>query len=132
MFLLIVATVVSSMTLGTQIIKSNMMQIGHELEEASRISGAGWAQTFIHVVLPIMVPVLMLVGVMNFISAARDIASVALIATAETKTLALVQLDFMVEGRYETAAVVSLVVVLMSTGVALVARALGLRVGIRN
>jgi len=57
---------------------------------------------------------------------------VALIATAETKTLALVQLDFMVEGRYETAAVVSLVVVLMSTGVALLARAFGLRVGIRN
>lgn len=132
MLLLIVATVVSSMTLGTQIIKSNMMQIGHELEEASRISGAGWAHTFIHVVLPIMVPVLLLVGVMNFISAARDIASVALIATAETKTLALVQLDFMVEGRYETAAVVSLVVVLMSTGVALLARAFGLRVGIRN
>ncbi|MDH3240909.1 MAG: iron ABC transporter permease [Alphaproteobacteria bacterium] len=132
MALLIVATVVSSMTLGTQIIKSNMMQIGHELEEASRISGAGWGHTFLHVVLPIMVPVLLLVGVMNFISAARDIASVALIATAETKTLALVQLDFMVEGRYETAAVVSLVVVLMSTGVALLARAFGLRVGIRN
>lgn len=132
MFLLIVATVVSSMTLGTQIIKSNMMQLGQELEEASRVAGSSWMHTFLHVVLPIMVPVLLLVGVMNFISAARDIASVALIATAKTKTLALLQLDFMVEGRYEAAAVVSLIVVLMSTGVALLARSLGLRIGIRN
>ncbi|MQA66999.1 MAG: ABC transporter permease subunit [Alphaproteobacteria bacterium] len=132
MFLLVLATVISSMTLGTQIIKSNMMQLGHELEEASRVTGATWWYTFTRVVLPIMMPVLLLVGVMNFISAARDVASVALIATAETKTLALLQLDFMVEGRTEPAAVVSLVVVAMSTGVALLARALGLRIGIRN
>jgi iron(III) transport system permease protein len=132
MFLLILATVVSSMTLGTQIIKSNMMQLGQELEEASRISGANWITTFVRVVLPIMIPVLLLVGVMNFIGAARDVASVALIATAQTKTLALLQLDYMVDGRYETAAVVSLVVIFMSTGVAIFARLFGLRIGIRN
>ncbi len=132
MFLLILATVVSSMTLGTQIIKSNMMQLGQELEEASRISGASWIITFVRVVLPIMIPILLLVGVMNFIGAARDVASVALIATAQTKTLALLQLDYMVEGRYETGAVISLVVVFLSTGVAILARLFGLRVGIRN
>ena len=132
MWLLIIATVVSSMTLGTQIIKSNMMQLGPELEEASRVTGGTWWHTFTRVVLPIMVPVMLLVGVMNFISAARDIASVALVATADTRTLALLQLDYMVEGRYETAAVVSLVVVVMSTGIALFARSLGLRIGIRN
>jgi iron(III) transport system permease protein len=132
MWLLILATVVSSMTLGTQIIKSNMMQLGHELEEASRVAGATWWHTFTHVVLPIMVPVLLLVGVMNFIGAARDVASVALVATADTKTLALLQLDYMVEGRYEAGAVASLVVVVMSTGIALLARGFGLRIGIRN
>jgi iron(III) transport system permease protein len=132
MWLLILATVISSMTLGTQIIKSNMMQLGHELEEASRITGATWWHTFTRVVLPIMVPVLLLVGVMNFIGAARDVASVALVATADTKTLALLQLDYMVEGRYEAGAVASLVVIAMSTGLALVARVFGLRIGIRN
>lgn len=132
MWLLILATVISSMTLGTQIIKSNMMQLGHELEEASRISGASWWRTFTRVVLPIMIPVLLLVGIMNFIGAARDVASVALVATADTKTLALLQLDYMVEGRYEAGAVASLVVIIMSTGIALVARAMGLRIGIRN
>ena len=94
--------------------------------------GASWWRTFTRVVLPIMVPVLLLVGVMNFIHAARDIASVALVATADTKTLALLQLDYMVEGRYEAASVASFVVILMSTGIALLARALGLRIGIRS
>ncbi len=130
--LLVIATVISSMTLGVQIIKSNMMQLGPELEEASRITGASWWRTFTHVVVPILIPVLLLVGILNFISAARDIASVALIATADTKTLALLQLDYMVEGRYEPAAVVSFVVIVLSTGVALLARALGLRIGIRD
>ncbi len=109
-----------------------MMQLGNELEEASRVVGASWWRTFTRVVLPIMVPVLLLVGVMNFIHAARDIASVALVATADTKTLALLQLDYMVEGRYEAASVASFVVILMSTGIALLARALGLRIGIRS
>jgi iron(III) transport system permease protein len=130
--LLIIATVISSMTLGTQIIKSNMMQLGRELEEASRVTGATWWRTFTHVVVPILIPILLLVGILNFISAARDIASVALLATPDTKTLALVQLDYTVEGRYEPAAVVSFVVIALSTGVALLARALGLRIGIRN
>jgi ABC-type Fe3+ transport system permease subunit len=69
---------------------------------------------------------------MNFIGAARDIASVALLASAETKTLALLQLDYTIEGRYEPASVVSFIVILMSTGIALLARAFGLRLGIRT
>jgi iron(III) transport system permease protein len=131
-WLLIIATVVSSMTLGVQIIKSNMMQLGFELEEASRVAGGSWWHTFTRVVLPIMVPILLLVGVMNFIGAARDIASIALLASADSKSLALLQLDYMVEGRYEPAAVVSFVVIALSTGLALLARAVGLRIGIRN
>lgn len=131
-WLMIIATVVTSMTLGVQIIKSNMMQLGFELEEASRVAGGSWWRTFSRVVLPIMVPILLLVGVMNFIGAARDIASIALLASADTKSLALLQLDYMVEGRYEPAAVVSFVVIALSTGLALVARAIGLRIGIRN
>lgn len=132
MWLMIIATVVTSMTLGVQIIKSNMMQLGFELEEASRIAGGSWWRTFSRIVLPIMVPILLLVGVMNFIGAARDIASIALLASADTKSLALLQLDYMVEGRYETAAVISFVVIALSTGVAVLARAIGLRIGIRN
>lgn len=131
-WLLIIATVVSHMTLGTQIIKSNMIQLGAELEEAARISGATWWTTYWRVVLPIVIPVLILVGVVVFVTAARDIATVALLSTNATRTLALLQLDYMVDGRYEIAAVVSVIIIAASTGVALVARLFGLRIGIRG
>jgi iron(III) transport system permease protein len=131
LWLLIIAIVASHMTLGTQIIKSNMIQLGAELEEAGRVAGATWWGTYRRVVVPILVPVLAVVGVMIFVTAARDIASVALLATNESRTLALLQLDYMVDGRYEYAAVVSVVVIALSTGVALIVRALGLRLGIR-
>ena len=49
-----------------------------------------------------------------------------------TKTLSLLQLDFMVEGRTEDAAVISVIVIVMTTGVAFLARLLGLRLGIRH
>ena len=77
-------------------------------------------------------PSLILVGVFSFISASRDISSVALLATNNTKTLSLLQLDYMIEGRYEAAAVISVVVVVLTTGVAVLARLLGLRLGVRQ
>ncbi|HEY1266288.1 MAG TPA: iron ABC transporter permease [Candidatus Binatia bacterium] len=130
-WLLIIATVISSITLGTQLIKANLLQLGQELEEASRTTGASWLTTFRRIVGPLLFPVLLLVGVLGFIHAARDISNVALLATSSSRTLALLQLDFMVSGRYESAAVVATIVMLLTTGVALLARFLGLRVGIR-
>lgn len=132
MWLLIFATVITSMTFGTQVLKSHMLQLSQDLEEASRTVGATWIRTFTRVVMPIIVPAVLLVGTTNFIGAARDVASVALVATAGTKTLALLQLDYMVQGRYGAAAVVSFVVITLSTGLALLARVLGLRIGLRN
>jgi iron(III) transport system permease protein len=130
--LLTVAIVIASMTFGTQILKSNMIQLGAELEEVARVTGASWWKSFRAIVLPIIMPSLILVGVINFISAARDISSVALLATNDTKTLSLLQLDYMIEGRYEPAAVISVIVVILTTGVAFLARMLGLRLGVRG
>ncbi|HXQ50594.1 MAG TPA: iron ABC transporter permease [Stellaceae bacterium] len=130
--LMILATVIASMTLGVQILKSTMVQLGAALEEAARTSGASWWYAFRHVIVPILMPTLVMVGVVNFIAAARDIASVALLATNATKTLALLQLDYMIDGRSEAAAVVSVVVILFTTGVAFLARSVGLRIGFRG
>jgi iron(III) transport system permease protein len=130
--LLIVAMVIASMTLGVQILKATMVQLGAGLEEAARTSGASWWYGFRHVLIPILMPTLVLVGMISFIAASRDISSVALIATNATKTLSLLQLDYMVDGRSEAATVVSVIVILLTTGVALLARLFGLRLGLRE
>jgi len=132
LWLLLLATVLGSITLGTQIIKSNLLQLGKELEEASWTSGASWWHTYRRIMVPLLLPTLILVGVLNFIHAARDISTVALLASSSSRTLALLQLDFMVSGRYESAAVVATMVMLLTTGIALVARAFGLKLGLRT
>jgi iron(III) transport system permease protein len=130
-FVLMLATVIATMTLGIQILKSAMHQLGASLEEAARTSGASWLYTFRHVLMPILAPSLVLVGMVNFIASARDIASIALLAANDTKTLSLLQLDYMTDGRWEAASVISVVVILLTTGIALAGRAFGLRLGIR-
>jgi iron(III) transport system permease protein len=130
--ILIIATVISTMTLGVQIIKSHLVQFSFELEEAAKIGGGGWWHVYQHVILPLLMPVLLLVGAVSFISAARNVSTVALLATSGTRPISLLQLDFMVEGRYEAAAVVGVIVVLLTTGIALIARIFGLRLGVRD
>lgn len=132
MFLLIIATVISSMTLGVQVIKSALTQLAVELEEAAKVAGgSGWS-SFRDIILPIITPSLLLVGTLSFIAAARNVSTVALIATSHTRPLSLLQLDFLVEARYESAAVIGIIVVALTTGVALISRLLGLRTGIER
>lgn len=129
--LLILVTVIGGMTIGVQIIKSNMLQLGAELEEASRVSGASWLRTMFRVVVPPLMPVLVLVATLNFVAASRDVSNIILLASGQSTTLALLQLDYMVAPLWESATVVSVVMMLISTGVALAARAFNLRLGIR-
>lgn len=129
--LLILVTVIGGMTIGVQIIKSNMLQLGAELEEASRVSGASWLRTMFRVVVPPLMPVLVLVATLNFVAASRDVSNIILLASGQSTTLALLQLDYMVAPLWESATVVSVVMMMISTGVALAARAFNLRLGIR-
>jgi iron(III) transport system permease protein len=132
MFLLIVATVISSMTLGVQVIKGALTQLAVELEEAARVAGGSSWNSFRDIVLPLITPTLLLVGTLSFIAAARNVSTVALISTSRTRPLSLLQLDFLVESRYESAAVIGIIVVALTAGVALVSRLLGLRTGIER
>ena len=132
MFLLVTATVISSMTLGVQVIKSALTQLAVELEEAAKVAGGSGWNSFYDIVLPIIAPNLLLVGTLSFIAAARSVSTVALIATSHTRPLSLLQLDFLVESRYESAAVIGIIVVALTTGVALISRLLGLRTGMER
>jgi iron(III) transport system permease protein len=132
MSLLVNATVVASKTLGVQIIKSSLIQLGVELEEAVKVAGGTDWDSFRDILVPIMTPTLLLVGTLSLIAAARNVSTVAVISASHTRPLSLLQLDFLVDSRYESAAVVGVIVVALTTGVALIARVLGLRAGIEH
>jgi iron(III) transport system permease protein len=131
-YIMIVAMVIKSMPFGTQLIKSVMLQLGDELEEASRISGASWFYTYRRILLPLLFPALLTVGLVCFISAARDISTVVLLATGRTRTLSLLMLDFATEAEFEKATVVAVIIVVLVVISALVARALGGQLSMRE
>lgn len=127
MFMLILAGLISGMPLAVQICKANLLQLGAELEEASEITGANWFQTYTKVVLPLIAPALVTIGLILFIGAARNVATVALLSNSATRPLSILQLDYITDGRLEVASVVGCMVLVLTVGVALVARFFGFR-----
>jgi len=131
-YLLMVAMVIKSMPFGTQVIKSVLIQLGSDLEEASKVCGATWFHTFRRVILPLAMPALITVGLVGFISAARDISTVVLLGSGKSRTLSLLMLDFAAGAEFEKATVVAVIIVGLVVGAALIARALGGQVGVRE
>src|SRR6266550_3362940 len=131
-YLLMIAMVIKSMPFGTQMIKSVLIQLGSDLEEASKVCGGTWLHTFHRVILPLAMPALITVGLVGFISAARDISTVVLLGSGKSRTLSLLMLDFAAGAEFEKATVVAVIIVGLVVGAALFARALGGQVGIRE
>jgi iron(III) transport system permease protein len=131
-YLLMIAMVIKSMPFGTQMIKSVLLQLGHDLEEASKVCGGTWLDTFRRVVMPLIMPALVTVGLVGFISAARDISTVVLLGSGKSRTLSLLMLDFAAGAEFEKATVVAVMVVGLVVIAALIARAFGGQVGVRE
>ncbi len=131
-YLLMIAMVIKSMPFGTQMIKSVLIQLGSDLEEASKVCGGTWFHTFRRVILPLTTPALITVGLVGFISAARDISTVVLLGSGKSRTLSLLMLDFAAGAEFEKATVVAVIIVGLVVGAAFVARGLGGQVGVRE
>ena len=104
------------------------------MEEAARVSGAGWLRTYVRIWLPLLMPTMILLGTLNFVSAAGATASVILLASRETITLSILALEFASPelALREAAAIVTLHITALTLGVAMVARRLGLNLGVRH
>jgi iron(III) transport system permease protein len=133
-YALIIVVVLQGKLTGTTFIKGVFIQLGSELEEASRISGAGWVKTYIRVWLPLIMPTLILLGTFNFVLAASTTSSIILLSGPGTKTLSILALELSSPGLglREEAGVVTIFIIMMTVGVALVARRFGLSLGVRH
>jgi iron(III) transport system permease protein len=131
MFALVLAMAISGLPLTVQVIKAFLMQLADELEEASQVAGASWYMTFRRILLPLLLPCLIVVGLLEFIASARNISTVVLLATGKTRTLALLMLDYTAGAELEKATVIGAMIVLMVVAAAISARVLGGKFGIQ-
>jgi iron(III) transport system permease protein len=130
-WVMILVSFLSAMTLGVQVIKVHMLQLGAEIEEAARLAGASWLSAFCRVILPLTAPAVSVVAVLVFAATIRQIGLVILLSTGETRPLAVLQLDFLADGRLGPAAVIGVIIVLISLTAAALVRIISVRFGVR-
>ncbi|MGZ9241308.1 MAG: ABC transporter permease, partial [Candidatus Binatia bacterium] len=90
---LIIVVILQGKTTGVNIMKGVLVQVGADMEEAARVSGAGWIRTYCKIWLPLLMPTLVLLAVMNFVTAAGATSSIILLASRDTMTLSLMALE---------------------------------------
>ena len=132
---LMLVVVMQGKLTSTQLLKGAYLQIGSEMEEAARVSGAGWWRTYLRVWVPLIMPTMVLIGVMNFTIASGTTASIILLSSRDTVTLSILALNKMgadAGTEYEQAGIISLFMIAMTVVVAIIARVFGLGMGVRH
>jgi ABC-type Fe3+ transport system permease subunit len=92
-------------------------------------------RTYFRIWIPLLMPTLVLIGTLNFVIAASTTSTIILLAARGTTTLSLLALQMMTRSAgidIEGAGIVSLFIVAMTAGVALIARRFGLQLGISH
>ena len=130
----IIVVLLQGKTTGVNIMKGVLVQVGADMEEAARVSGAGWLSTYFLIWLPLLMPTLILLAVMNFVSAAGATSSIILLASRDTMTLSLMALELssVAVSNREAASIISIFIVAFTMTGALLVRYFGRRFGVRH
>lgn len=131
---LVIVVIVAGVTTGTNVFKGVLVQLARDLEEAGRVSGAGWLRSYFRIVIPVLMPTMVLIGTLSFVSAAGMTSSIVLLASRDTTTLSLLALQYGSgsAGRLEEAGIVSVIIMLLTLGIALPVRLVAIRMGVRH
>jgi iron(III) transport system permease protein len=131
---LIIVVILQGKTTGVNLMKGVLVQVGADMEEAARVAGAGWIRTYFRIWLPLLMPTLVLLAVMNFVSASGATSSIILLASRDTMTLSLMALELSstaVNNR-EAASIISIFIIAFTIIGALLVRYFGRRLGVRH
>jgi len=131
---LIIVVILQGKTTGVNIMKGVLVQVGADMEEAARVAGASWFRTYFRIWLPLLMPTMILLAVMNFVSAAGATSSIILLASRDTMTLSLMALELSstaVSNR-EAASIISIFIIAFTVTGALLVRYFGRRLGVKH
>lgn len=127
---LIVVLVIKEMPIGTHMMKAAFGQVSQDLEEASLVCGASQFTTIWRIALPIIAPTLVSIFSIVFVSAIKDISTTILLITARNRSLSVLMMEYSRGGQLEIASIVGVIIAGVAIAAAIVARRLGLTVGV--
>ncbi|MGE5820785.1 MAG: ABC transporter permease [Deltaproteobacteria bacterium] len=121
------ALILADSPIATQAFKAGFLQLGAELEEAARVSGASWSCTYRRILLPLLAPIAAAVGLMNFGSALTSISTPVLLYSHQSRPLSILLLEYSFTGELERGAALGLLITAIICVMMLVGRRLGLQ-----
>lgn len=121
-----VALTIHDSPVSTQAFKSAFLQLGPDLEEAARVAGASWSYMYLRVLLPLIAPVAITVGILNFGHALTSISTPVLLYSAQSRPLSILLLEYSFTGELERSAALGLLITLIICAMILVGRYFGL------
>jgi iron(III) transport system permease protein len=104
------ALIIGDSPVTTQAFKAAFLQLGPDLEEAARVTGASWTYTYRRILLPLVAPVAAAVGLLNFGSALTSISTPVLLYSAQSRPLSILLLEYNFTGEIERAAALGLLI----------------------
>jgi iron(III) transport system permease protein len=99
------------------LIRNGIQQLSVDLEEAARISGAGWLRGIVDITFPLMRGAVGIGWVLVFSLSLRELSMSAILSQADTQVMPTVVIQFIEDGAIELAAALSVIIVTISIAI---------------
>jgi iron(III) transport system permease protein len=132
LWILLVAYLTRYMPYGMRYASTSMYQIGRELEESALMSGAGWAQSFRRIVLPLLMPGLVAGWIYILVVSVRELGSSVLLYSPGREVLSIAIWEMWRNGQLPQLAALGVMMVGALVLLAAVAYKLGAKIGVRE
>lgn len=126
LFGMALALTIQDSPVSTQAFKSGFLQIGRELEEAARVAGGRWSYTYVRILLPLVAPIAVSIGMLNFGSAMTTISIPVLLYSSQSRPLSILLLEYSFTGELERGAALGLLITVIICAMIVVGRRFGL------
>ena len=121
------ALTIKDSPVSTQAFKAAFLQLGPDLEEAARVSGASWGNIYRKILMPLVAPIAATVGVLNFGTALTSVSTPVLLYSAQSRPLSILLLEYSFTGELERAAALGLLITAIICLMMLLGKTIGLR-----
>jgi iron(III) transport system permease protein len=108
---IVIALVIGHMSTGVQQMKSALLQVSADHEQAARTCGAGRVRTSWQILLPLIAPSLVAAATLTFASAIREVSTVVLLSSSGGREpLAVLMLEYSFGGQLERGAALGVLI----------------------
>ncbi|WP_196258962.1 ABC transporter permease [Pelagibacterium limicola] len=122
LWLIIITMAIRSLAFTTRTLNSSALQIHSSLEEAAYVSGVGRMRTFLRIFLPVIKPAIMFAVLVTTLISARELTIPLMLYSPRSSVISTTIFDLQATGRYDEAAVFSLLIIAILLVLALASR----------